>query len=372
MTFEAFSVRPRVLLSRARGGLFGAVLVFALVCVSTVPARAVIVHRLFRVELQAGSVPPTDPVPLLTKAARAVLRRLGVRVAAEQSVPAVSAVLNDPRHWITEYGYMRASHGSGFRIRIRFDARDLMRTLVAGGLPVWGRERPLVLCVLSLPTAEGRRLLGASSLEAEQTSFEREARKRGLPVMLPVMDLAALKLLASHLLTTAPLATLARTFRHRYAFDALVVGRLESSGAGRWRGRFRLWTDGGARRHWRSRSLTSRRSVLRHLVRRLAAVFASRDALLPGKKEQTVRVRVEGLKRLSAVVSLGRLLGRVIGVRKLALEEVASHGSAVWRFETSLPLVRLKRILVLSDRLTAVAPLGGSGQGDRLFFRYRP
>jgi hypothetical protein len=372
--FEASPARPArrdVRAYRVRRRLFGAVLTMWAVCVSAAPARAAIVHDLFRVGLSAGAVPPADPAPLLARAARAVLRRLGLRLAAEQTSPAVRAILGDPRHWIAEYGYTRSSLNGGFRIWVRFDARDLMHTLLDGGLPVWGRERPRVLCLIAIPGASGRRLLGTTTLLPLEMSFEHEARRRGLPVVLPIVDLADLRLLQPGVLATTPLTTLVPELRRRYAFDALVVGNLRSLGSGRWSGRFRLWSGGGVREGWTSRSETTRRSVLHHLVRRLARLFAVRDALLPGGTNRSLRVRVAGLKRLSAVVSVGRLLGRVLGVRKLALEEVTARGSAVWSLETRLPLTRLARILTLSDRLVAL-PSVASSDRPTLRFRYRP
>ena len=337
------------------------------------PARAAVVRGLFRVELAAGRAPPADPDPLFVQAARVVLRRLGLRLGVENKAPAVSAILGDPRHWIAEYGYTEGGASGPFRIWVRFDARNLMRTLLAGGIAVWGRERPRVLCALAVPTSSGRRLLGAGSLASLNRSFEREARRRGLPVLLPVDDLADLQLLAPGVLETTPLATLAPALKRRYPFDALLVGHLDNLGSGSWRGRFRLWSAGGVRARWTSRPQTTRRAVLHHLVRRLAGVFALREALLPGDVARPVVVRVDGLERLSAVVSVGRLLGRILGVRRLALVEIRGRGVAVWRFETRIRPARLERILLLTNRLVPRPSTPGvvAGRAEPMRFRYR-
>lgn len=361
------SSRRRVVL-----GALVAVLSFAVV---GTPARAVIVHDLFRVTLDAGSAPPATPGPLFATAARKILRRLGVCLSTSATLPAVSAVLADPRHWIAEYGYSRSAVTGLFRLWVRFDARDLMRTLLRGGVPVWGRERPRVLLLVVVPTSAGRRLLGATALGSLSGGLEKEAARRGFPVLLPVVDLGDLRFLAPGVLGSTPLPALARTFRRRYTFDALVAGSLTNLGSGAWRGRFRLWTPHGSPLAWRARTRATRRAVLTRLVRRLAGLFAARDALLPGGVERPVRVEVHGLEHLRDLVFVGRLLKRVLGVRRLALRSVRGRGTATWSFETRLPLGRLDRLLALSDRLAPLAPSApglppSTGGVGRLRFRY--
>lgn len=340
----------RRILRTASALTLGLMIGFAPVC------HAAIVHDLFRVQVPVGAAPPsTDLTPVFQQAARNILRRLGVRVQSQATIPVVSAILADPQHWIAEYGYDRQAATGAFDIWVRFESHELMQTLLRGGIPVWGRERPQILFLIRVPTIDGRRLLGATTLGSLDQALEDEAARRGLPVVLPVMDLSSLRLLGSGILGSGSTISLAQRLRSRYAFDALLTGSIESLGSGRWAGEFHLWTGGDSVRVLPLRSAASRQALLRDLVRHLATLFAQRDAILPGGHEHRVLIDVRGLSRLADLVRTDRLLSRILGVRRLELRTVNGRDRATWSLETRLPLSRLERLIALSDFLHVLA-----------------
>ncbi len=133
---------------------------------------------------------------------------------------------------LIEEGYKR-------QLVVSFDGEAISQALIDAEVPLWGRTRSEVVVWLAIEDRESRYLLAANtSLELESHLSEQSSR-RGLPLILPLMDLEDRRDLG--------FADVWGDFRQnimsasqRYGADAVLVGRLFRSRQGIWQARWSL------------------------------------------------------------------------------------------------------------------------------------
>lgn len=123
---------------------------------------------------------------------------LGIVLVKVSGVPALvepaarRQLVPDAAPLVNKYG--RPAEG---RLRVEFDRAAVRARLDAAGQPVWGAERPLVALWFALDRGDGRRLIlpaatddasGEDEFEPLRTALLDSAERRGLPVVLPLLD----------------------------------------------------------------------------------------------------------------------------------------------------------------------------------------
>ena len=78
---------------------------------------------------------------------------------------------------------------SGQQLTLRFDPARVDRLLRQANEPVWGLRRPLVLLWWVDERNGSRQLMGESTAAEQWQQLSAAAVRRGLPLMLPLMDL---------------------------------------------------------------------------------------------------------------------------------------------------------------------------------------
>lgn len=114
-----------------------------------------------------------------------ILKNTGNKSAL--SAPSIVAALNNPTALIRQFGYQETD-GQQY-LRATFDHQKIIQLLRDAQLPVWGSQRPLTLIWLSLQQDGQRAILNDSSTSENRAYIDELAQARGLPVLLPMMDL---------------------------------------------------------------------------------------------------------------------------------------------------------------------------------------
>ncbi len=134
---------------------------------------------------------------------------------------------------------------------VRYDKQALNEILRNRGLPIWGRSRPVVLIWLAVEDGSERYLLGNDTSEEMKRLFDVESKRRGMPILLPLLDLqdqVAIRVLdvwgdfQEEILQASV----------RYQTKAVLRGRLFRDGYEGWLAKWTLYED-GERVHWESR-----------------------------------------------------------------------------------------------------------------------
>lgn len=182
---------PAATLSRNAVALAGAAIVAVLMAG---PLRAVEVPDLYEAEVPViDKSEETRETGLGEALIRVITKVTGVR--GVRSDPAVAGALERPGGFVQQFRYRMADAAGEpggtqpWRLWARFDPRAVDGLIRDAGLRVWGRVRPAVMVWVAVERSGTRRLLGGEALPDLAGIVRDTARQRGIPVVLPLLDL---------------------------------------------------------------------------------------------------------------------------------------------------------------------------------------
>lgn len=123
----------------------------------------------------------------------------------------------------------------GNRLRVEFEPAAMRRALDSAGLPLWDVDRPLVIVWLAIDGGEDARFilpdgsaadpqLGGDTLVEFQQALQGVARERGLPLVLPMLDVNDItQVTFADVLDEVREPILAAS--ERYGAEAVLIGR---------------------------------------------------------------------------------------------------------------------------------------------------
>jgi uncharacterized protein len=268
-------------------------LLWSLLALLAVGTRAEVIADLY-----AASIPVASQSPeALPAAAREALAEVLVKVSGSRDLlqkPVIIAALDDAHNRVQLYGYERgAAPVGGLYLRFEFDGSYVTNLVKRAGAPLWTANRPTVLAWVVVEDERGRRFIGKDSAPQEAQILIEEFSRRGVPVQLPVFDLA----------DTAGVSpedawrldtTILQAASVRYNVGNVVAGRVATLSGGQLTGD---WSYLQQDEHT-SRSVTvpDLRSFLREGVDLVAGELVRRYAVAPrGGGTRGVRISVSGV-----------------------------------------------------------------------------
>lgn len=225
--------------------LFFAGFYFALTILSV---DAAIVDGLYESEQPVSSQSRTEREAAMGIALAEVLAKVSGQLDVT-NVEAFIPVLDKAQQYVQQYRYSSrrgvATVGNPEPpeqqvVWFRFDKKGVDRILRKSNFPVWGRTRPATLVWLAIEQDGGRYMLGSDTLVDIRNVLQREARRRGIILLLPLLDLQDQ--------TALSFADIWGDFQEailqastRYQAEAVLVGRMSLSRSDVWFGRWTLY-----------------------------------------------------------------------------------------------------------------------------------
>ena len=312
----------------------------------TLAVRLVVFAALFAASPRAAELPALYeaevPVSSQESADREIalglaLRRVFSKVTGQRNVEsheALAAAIEEPGQFVQQFQYRTAQDeepDAGVRESLELWARfeaELVDSLVReSGLPVWGRSRPSTLVWLSIESAEGRDLLAAADGPTYFESIEEGARRRGIPIVLPLVDLEDRLAVDPDELWAGFLDSL-RIASARYDTEAVLLVRLRDFQPTFSEAHWSLLMDGGEQ-HW-----TTRADLLELLledgVDRAADLLVARYAR-PADQDATGRVDMV-VTGVHALEDYARALGYLDSLEEVERVEVEAVEPGEIRF----------------------------------------
>lgn len=325
------------------------------------PAAAVHFDRLYEAEVPVAARDAAARDAALAAALREVLARMtGSRAVLETA--AAAPLLGPPGRFVEQYRFNEAPANGDSPQRLtlwaQFDGVSLSRELRQAGLPDWGTERPDVLVWLAVDDGGDRYLVSESGGQHIAPLVRQAARRRGLPVTLPLLDVEDQRALLFSDVWGGFFGRV-ETASQRYQPQVILTGKLQRTGAaGTWRadwqlaeqGRQQSWSGSGesleatldagvtgaterlAQRYAMIATQAGMRALVVDGVRNLddyARVSAYLTALDPVDRVDVLRVTDQEIefnlklradeRKLQQLITLGRVLRR-------------SEDPVVWRF----------------------------------------
>ncbi len=336
------------------------------------PAAAVVVDNLYRAEVEVAG----KGEQAREKGFRDALERVIVRLAGRDDVlddDELESLLEDPARFVQQYQYTPidrepaetgesndgadGSDGEGddadseppsHRLQVTFAASRVDDALDERGVTVWGRQRPEILVWLAVDDGQRRYIVSADGDSRVQHQLARAAERRGLPLLLPLMDTGDRQLVDFVDIKGGFFDTV-REASARYRAENLLVGYIERRG-GDWSGQWHLLGI-GERRAWRD-TASVRGDVVEAGVagttQRIAAAFAGRAGEI-----QPVDLRVQGVGNLGAYAKVSSYLEGLARVESVAVAGVGPV-EAVFRVEVQGQIAQLERAITLGDTLRSL------------------
>ncbi len=341
------------------------------------PARAVELEGLYEARVAVKGQERAERLRHYPEAIAEVI----VRLSGDTSAPAhprLAPLVRDAARLVQQFHYeplddvadpLLREQGYTHELVVQFDGEALTRALMEAGVPLWGRTRPETLVWLAVEDRGGRYVLAAGASEELESALRGAARRRGLPLLLPLMDLEDRQ--------TIRFADLWGGFRRaieeasrRYGPDAILLGRLYRPLEGPWQARWSLFVEGDAI-HWQSQAWDQGEAIaagIEGAADQLAARYAQ---LFTSHASDRIELEVEGIDSLEAYARALAYLQSLDAVAEA--RPVVVHGERV-RFDLAIRTNRhsLVRDIALGRVLSAAGDGAGGGGMPRLLYRLNP
>lgn len=307
-------------------------------------------------------------------AARAALAEVLAKVTGDADAPRrpqLQPLLQRAEQWLQLYQYRATPGGATPQTFVAsFDRQAINQRIYEAGLPVWGSNRPQILMWMAVEDGGSRTLLGGDQRPDLQALVNGEARRHGLPVILPLLDLNEQN--------TVSLSDVWGQFTEpvlraseRYQSDAVLLARVYSAGPNRWRGHWTL-RHAGASSSWDSGEgsiadvvAAGFDDVAGNLAKRYAVVLA------PGVGGSATLV-VDKVTKLQDYARLSRYLNSLDAVSTVAVEAVEGD-TMVFRLKFRGDLQGFTHVLAMGKVLTPLQEAAvPSTDGNTLQYQLMP
>jgi hypothetical protein len=330
------------------------ILSLAVLCIGLACAtRAAQVPDLYEAEVPVR----TQAQAAREQAFRAALETVLIKITGSRSVadePATEVLLNAPSNYVQQFGYR---NGRPMTLWVQFDGGTLHDAVTEANLPIWMEERPAVLVWIAVQVGDARYLIDEDSNRAARRRVRAVGELRGLPVLLPLMDMED-RARVSVADTLAGFDEAVLEASARYDPDATAIARVTGVRKGVWRAQWRLHF-GGESLNWDFRGATIG-TVLTDGVHAIADALGARLAMVENLAAQgDLVVAVEGVDSLEDFARVRAYLKRLSQVQSSCAYRI-EPGYASFRVRTSGDSGVVKRAVNLGDVLEEAPPPAGA------------
>jgi hypothetical protein len=312
-------------------------------------------------ELYEAEVPVSGRDPQLhPDAVLQALLAVAVKVSGQSQVASQlkSAVAN-PERLVQQFTY-REGEGGRTMLWVRFEPRAVDDLLRAHGLPVWGNPRPTVLLWLGLEDQGQRILVGADERPDLQQAATAAARRRGIPLFMPLLDLEDQTRVQAADVWAGRMESL-RSASARYHADAILVAHVAPVAADHWVGEWTLQI-GGEPKQWRTEG--SATGVVEAGVDDAADALARHPAGAGGggPEQQALMIKVKGIGSLPEYARVLRYLASLSPVKQVR-PRLVEPDSVTFSLDVSGGRADLDRAIALGHLLAPVpSPAGAAAE----------
>ena len=288
------------------------VLASALLGLWQAPAHAVTVEDLFTVELPVADQTTGLRLESFSQAFRQVVVKVSGSDDALRS-PALERPIESSARYVKQFRYISRSlpeaneyDAERLILRIDFDQQLIESLLRENNFPVWGRERPSSLLVISYDVNENIKVVTQDSTPGLIDALDQAASIHAVPVLFPLMDLEDIGLVNISDIVSREFGKI-QTMSVRYAPDALLVGQIRGRSGQGWQGDWEVrFADQIFK--WKFKA-SSRKQVTEQVIRHLAKILALEYALEDHRRvEQSLLLSVSALEGIDNLIKVQKYL----------------------------------------------------------------
>lgn len=344
------------------------------------PAAAVAVEDLYRAEVKVVDKSDAARDEAFQRALARVLVKLSGS-SAVRSNPDVDQLLESPERFVQQFRYKRLADGDHEPVpafpddadadedaaapptqtlHVQFARGRIERALKERGIVIWGERRPELLVWLAVDDGDGRGIVSSDGSTSARAQLLERAQARGLPIMLPLMDMEDRSRVEFVDIQGGFLEAVTQA-SERYRANAMLVGHVRPSGSG-WKSSWNLLGIGD-RKSWQARVGDLDAAVTAGVdggTDRVARAFAGR-----GEEAHEFRLRVTGVDSLDAYARVSDYLASLVRVRSADVLQLAPS-EVIFRVSMNGRREDLERAIALGSTLARVNDTGSFGAFDAL------
>lgn len=340
---------------------------FMLVCLFCAQAHAVRVSSIYKAKIPVASESAEDRTRALQEGMAQVFIKVSGNSHILQNSPELKSHIDHADASVEEYNYSPAPKTAllPLLLSIRFDPQTIDRFLKEEGAPIWGKNRPLILTWLAVESpTQPADIIDSSGSEVGKL-LKSIAEQRGIPVILPSMDVTDLGHISPTDVMKRNLLNI-RNATSRYASDAILIGRISETGKNSYTSEWQLilgpdnWT-------W-SIPGKNKQDILSSIINSVADTLAERYAVVITNSVQgELTLQVSGIKQQSDLIQLMKYLQHLTPVGDVQLAKV-SQEAVFLNISLRGSKKSLIRALGLARALELVS--GNNQEEDNLAYRW--
>jgi len=234
---------------------------------------------------------------------------------------------------------------------VLFDEKAVKNILWKNKLPVWGKTRPATLIWLAVQDQDTRQLIDASEPRQLLEHMGKYAKKRGLPILYPLLDLEDQLNLNITDVWGGFKEPVTRA-SERYQPEAIVAVRLYLDPFEMWESRWSFY-QGSEEYQWRS-TATDLETAVREGIDALASKLAERYAHVPSSGDENgTFIYIADVTTLSEYDKVTRYLSSLPAVKKVFVSQVQTD-EIVYQLDLRGSKAALKQAIALSKVLSEI------------------
>jgi hypothetical protein len=272
--------------------------------------------------------------------------------------PLVKSQINTPEIILTQYGYYEKN--DQLMLKANFDYQRVISTLRQAGLPVWGSQRPLTLLWLSVDENNEQTILADASSADIRVDLTQESNNKGIPLLLPIMDLDDVMQVSITDVRGMFTDVLANASR-RYQADYFAIANVDTQGGNV---HFSIKLFDKNRTNGVLQALVSQQGdvadyqqATKRMMSILADYYISQYAIASTGSDVATQVRFTGLNSMTQVVHVETYLRQLSAVKSIKLSQFKGN-SATYMIELFSSVDDLQRLLNIDSRLTQLDSVG--------------
>jgi len=279
--------------------------------------------------------------------------------AAAVSNDDIKLILSKADQFIISYAYQAIEHtdeeapvdlneDNKFLLLLDFDSVQVNKSLRAANLPVWGSNRPQLLVWWAIEDKKRRRLVNSDNDTTSLLITENHAKKRGIPLSWPLLDLADKKLMSTSDIWNLSLDKVMPA-SERYGSQAVIMGRARVSSSGRWFGSWVLLING--QQFWLDGDGSDLNSVMQQAMNFAADILSEQYAVTQSSESSGgIILKITGVNSLGDYAKLNKYLAGLSSVEKLVLKAV-NQGNVWYSLKLESDVANFEKVIRLDKRL---------------------
>ena len=233
-------------------------------------------------------------------------------------LPAVKATLTTANSIVDSYSYTNNDQ-NGLFLKINFNPKSIQQILSNTNQALWGEERPLLLVWLDVTN----NILTNNSNNAINTALQDNAKRLGLPIMLPAMDLQDLNDISTNDIEQLNLTAI-KSASKRYNVNTILAGSLHQTPPDNWQSSWSLLINGKVI-HWDING-NNLNQILTTVTNNIAGELAARLAVLSNSNvHNQIKILVTGITGLNQYADVIKYLQSLNTVTQVKLIDVGPN-----------------------------------------------